>query len=79
MLTKVEEGDVGNVDMDPLQAQTGAMEVAPWGNRTSRNGDTGMDVGEKKGGTTSSTGAPGDGSHTPPGAIPAPDSPSSPE
>ena len=50
--------------------------MAPWGNGTLRKEGNGARVGAEKVKTTSSTGTTGDDAHSPPEAIPAPDSPS---
>ena len=61
------------VEVDPLQARRGPMEVAPWDNSALRNEGNEVDAVEGMADTTSSTGDPGDDSHTFPGVIPVPD------
>ena len=67
---------MGVVELDPLPTRTGPMEVAPWGEITSRNKGSEVDVDEDKGDATPTTETSVDESHTTKEAIPAPDSPS---
>ena len=70
----MEEKDAEDVEMDPSQARTRHMGVAHWGNSTSRDEGHELDVDEEVD-TISSSGDPGNGSHTSRGATPVPDSP----
>ena len=73
---KVEEKDVEDGELHPLQNRTGRVEAAPWADSTLRNEGNEVDADEGKGETTRTTGTSGDGPHPSPGAIPVSDLPS---
>ena len=72
----VEGKDVEGKELNPLQAGTRLMGMAPWEISTLRNGRHEMEVGEEKVNTISSREARGDGPHTSPEATPVAGTPS---